>query len=553
MSNCLKRGIFVSKRLLQVSVTSFAGNSKASTLNLSYRHYKHCNGVFSEKKLQVKISDHYVRELCTATEVSEKPDLLSMKPNDFAEYLKSQNIYRVFIVWNEVEKKAKVSHPELKELEDWINNSKNYQQHEAVFIQLGLRTGCLLGAFLWRTNRGQACGGIRLTEYLTMEDYLQTGLRLSVRMGIKAAMSGIWGAFRKVPPSSFADVSSKSYRPSLRETSEIPICIHQTSFPVQQLDHLLKLILSFIYFYSSCYLSSINILFQVTAMDIGTNPQDLYNVHSRTRWAVCIPEDIGGSGNPAKLLGRGVICAMEAALDYMKMGSLAGKTVAVQGAGSVGFDVVSRLISCGAHVFVTDSSQKRIDDIRDVLACKAKGRLTVEKVNFGDLSILEYNCDIFSPCAIGHILKPAIIPKIKAKIICGTANALLESEEDCQLLVDAGITYVFEFLPNRMAMVNSVHENYGRVYKDPEIEKHFDKTLEYSIYGLTKKILHEASKKHITVLEAANQLANELSLHNHPLWPNRAKMIVRSLVEGEWHQGKDFWRKRRNFATIGSS
>ncbi|XP_067124858.1 phenylalanine dehydrogenase-like isoform X2 [Centruroides vittatus] len=512
MSNCLKRGIFVSKRLLQVSVTSFAGNSKASTLNLSYRHYKHCNGVFSEEKLQVKISDRYVRELCTATEVSEKPDLLSMKPNDFAEYLKSQNIYRVFIVWNEVEKKAKVSHPELKELEDWINNSKNYQQHEAVFIQLGLRTGCLLGAFLWRTNRGQACGGIRLTEYLTMEDYLQTGLRLSVRMGIKAAMSGIWfGGGKGLIPE---PIDRQHINPEFRQNL----------------------------FYD-----------YVTAMDIGTNPQDLYNVHSRTRWAVCIPEDIGGSGNPAKLLGRGVICAMEAALDYMKMGSLAGKTVAVQGAGSVGFDVVSRLISCGAHVFVTDSSQKRIDDIRDILACKAKGRLTVEKVNFGDLSILEYNCDIFSPCAIGHILKPAIIPKIKAKIICGTANALLESEEDCQLLVDAGITYVFEFLPNRMAMVNSVHENYGRVYKDPEIEKHFDKTLEYSIYGLTKKILHEASKKHITVLEAANQLANELSLHNHPLWPNRAKMIVRSLVEGEWHQGKDFWRKRRNFATIGSS
>ncbi|XP_067124859.1 phenylalanine dehydrogenase-like isoform X3 [Centruroides vittatus] len=481
MSNCLKRGIFVSKRLLQVSVTSFAGNSKASTLNLSYRHYKHCNGVFSEEKLQVKISDRYVRELCTATEVSEKPDLLSMKPNDFAEYLKSQNIYRVFIVWNEVEKKAKVSHPELKELEDWINNSKNYQQHEAVFIQLGLRTGCLLGAFLWRTNRGQACGGIRLTEYLTMEDYLQTGLRLSVRMGIKAAMSGIWfGGGKGLIPE---PIDRQHINPEFRQ----------------------------------------NLFY-----DYGDFVSSLNGCYS-------------------------VICAMEAALDYMKMGSLAGKTVAVQGAGSVGFDVVSRLISCGAHVFVTDSSQKRIDDIRDILACKAKGRLTVEKVNFGDLSILEYNCDIFSPCAIGHILKPAIIPKIKAKIICGTANALLESEEDCQLLVDAGITYVFEFLPNRMAMVNSVHENYGRVYKDPEIEKHFDKTLEYSIYGLTKKILHEASKKHITVLEAANQLANELSLHNHPLWPNRAKMIVRSLVEGEWHQGKDFWRKRRNFATIGSS
>ena len=35
-------------------------------------------------------------------------------------------------------------------------------------------------------------------------------------------------------------------------------------------------------------------------------------------------------------LSPGVICAMEAALDHLELGSLEGKTVAIQGAGNVG-------------------------------------------------------------------------------------------------------------------------------------------------------------------------------------------------------------------------
>ena len=45
--------------------------------------------------------------------------------------------------------------------------------------------------------------------------------------------------------------------------------------------------------------------FLVAGLDTGVNTFDLYNVHSRTRWVVSGPEDIGGSGNAAVLLARG--------------------------------------------------------------------------------------------------------------------------------------------------------------------------------------------------------------------------------------------------------
>ena len=46
----------------------------------------------------------------------------------------------------------------------------------------------------------------------------------------------------------------------------------------------------------------------VTAEDVGTSVEDMARVFSRTRHTTCIPEDLGGSGNPSVPTARGVIC-----------------------------------------------------------------------------------------------------------------------------------------------------------------------------------------------------------------------------------------------------
>ena len=51
-------------------------------------------------------------------------------------------------------------------------------------------------------------------------------------------------------------------------------------------------------------------------------------------------------------LPSGVICGMEGALDFLNMGTLEGKTVAIQGAGNVGkawssyWKIITRLPQC---------------------------------------------------------------------------------------------------------------------------------------------------------------------------------------------------------------
>ena len=52
---------------------------------------------------------------------------------------------------------------------------------------------------------------------------------------------------------------------------------------------------------------------------------------------------------------------------------------------------------------------------------------------------------------------------------------------------------------------------------------------------MTKKILERADKEHITPVEAAGKIAQEVSCVDHPIWPERTQLIIDDLVDQEWH------------------
>ncbi len=82
----------------------------------------------------------------------------------------------------------------------------------------------------------------------------------------------------------------------------------------------------------------------VTAEDAGTTPDDMAILFTMTRHTTCIPEALGGSGNPSILTATGVVVAMEAALDHLGKGTLEGKTVVMQGLGNVAYYMVGDLL-----------------------------------------------------------------------------------------------------------------------------------------------------------------------------------------------------------------
>lgn len=122
-------------------------------------HLKRCNlhpalDILKDEGCFRHIRLCYERYFSSSTEKT----ILSMPPEEFVQFLKNKKINRCFFVWDEKAGKVVSSHPELKEIEDWLNSGENvhYKQHESIFISMGMRTSSLLGAFIWNTNRGQA-------------------------------------------------------------------------------------------------------------------------------------------------------------------------------------------------------------------------------------------------------------------------------------------------------------------------------------------------------------------------------------------------------------
>ncbi|XP_054720654.1 phenylalanine dehydrogenase-like [Uloborus diversus] len=180
-----------------------------------------------------------------------------------------------------------------------------------------------------------------MVPFNSMEHYISEGLRLSRRLGVKSALAGLWVSGGKGLISE--PVSRLHIQPEFRQK---------------------------IFYDYGDFLSSLNGCF-IAGMDTGVNTFDLFNAHTHSRWIVSGPEDIGGSGNAANLLAKGLLCAMEAALNYLGAGNLNGLKVAVQGAGGIGLALTSGLLERGVtHVYVTDTSKKSIDDLHDALVSK---------------------------------------------------------------------------------------------------------------------------------------------------------------------------------------
>jgi glutamate dehydrogenase/leucine dehydrogenase len=153
----------------------------------------------------------------------------------------------------------------------------------------------------------------------------------------------------------------------------------------------------------------------------------------------------------------------------------------------------------------------------------------------GDREILAEPCDILAPNALGGILNPESIMRLRTKIVCGAANnQLLDQDRDAALLRERSIVYVPDFVANRMGIVNCANEQYGSIENDPVINRHYDRDWEGSVYRVTQAVLQRAEASGMTSAQAANALADELGQEPHPIFPERTAAIVRALLAQGW-------------------
>jgi len=89
----------------------------------------------------------------------------------------------------------------------------------------------------------------------------------------------------------------------------------------------------------------------VTAEDVGTNPDDMRMIFSKTRFTTCIPKDLGGSGNPSAPTAKGVVRGLQAAFDFLRK-PITSATIAVQGVGHVGVPLCEYLFELGVKKII---------------------------------------------------------------------------------------------------------------------------------------------------------------------------------------------------------
>lgn len=429
-----------------------------------------------------------------------------LPPEEWVRFLRSNGIRRAYFIFDRSTGRVRASHPVLEPLAEFLQQDRrDYDQHEGIFVQVTRQHHVLQGAFIHRTCRGQAQGGTRFWPYETVEGFLRDGIRLSRGMTLKNALAGLWwGGGKGV----IARNGNFDYRdPEVRrvifeEYGELTTSLRGA---------------------------------YITAEDVGTDTRDMAHIHHKTRFATCIPTSMGGSGNPSIATARGTVAGMEAALEFLKMGDLTGKTVAVQGMGHVGEPMIGFLFEKNVQsVVACDISSEQVQSVRSRFSGKNLEAFVAPR---GDTRILEAPCDILAPAATGGILNAKSIEQIRARIICGPANNQLEEpDRDSSALHARGILYLPDFLVNRMGIVNCANEQYGNIDSDPAIERHFDRRWDHSIHQIAMKVLHRAQTENRSPAPIAVELADELSREPHPIFGHRGQGIIDSLVKNHWER-----------------
>ncbi len=308
------------------------------------------------------------------------------------------------------------------------------------------------------TTLGPSCGGLRIWPYETEELAILDVLRLSRAMTYKSAVADLpLGGGKAVI---IADSHTQKTEALMRAFGR--------------------------------FLNTLGGRYLVTT-DVGSTGRDLEHISQETDYVVGLPINMGGSGDTSIMTGLGIYMGMKAsAKEVWGNDSLTGKRVAMQGFGKVATYTAHHLIKEDSHIVVTDINEEALDRAR---------KLGLEVVAPDE--IYDVDCDIFAPCALGGVINPETIPRIKARIVAGGANNQLLTEADGEELHRRGVLYAPDYLINAGGIIN-VSAEIGATYS---ADRARDKTER--IYELMLQVAHVSKTEEISTARAADRIAEK--------------------------------------------
>ena len=230
----------------------------------------------------------------------------------------------------------------------------------------------------------------------------------------------------------------------------------------------------------------------ITAEDVGMNTADMEIIHQTSTHVTGLPEAMGGSGDPSPFTAYGVFLGAKASAKRIwGTDSLAGKKVALQGAGHVGTYLARHLKEAGAKLFITDYYENRAIELASEVGATVVGLD----------EIYDLDVDIYAPCALGGTLNSENIDRLKCVIVNGAANNQLEDEiVHGRMLAERGILYAPDFLINSGGVINVYQEILGY-----DRQKSLEKVE--TIYDTLGHIFDQSAKEGITTHHAAMRIA----------------------------------------------
>jgi leucine dehydrogenase len=228
----------------------------------------------------------------------------------------------------------------------------------------------------------------------------------------------------------------------------------------------------------------------ITAEDVGTSTVDMEYVRAETQYVTGL---IGKSGDPSPVTAYGVYQGIKACARHrFGADALAGKTVAIQGAGNVGYHLAQLLHGEGARLIVTDIDAARVKRAADEFGAQA---VRPDEI-YGAAA------DVFAPCALGGIINDQTLPQLKAAIVAGGANNQLAEERHGDLLDERGIVYAPDFVINGGGLINVNAELNGWT-----AERARHKAGE--IYDTILRVFEIAEREGVPSYRAADRLAQQ--------------------------------------------
>ncbi|ADL07593.1 Glu/Leu/Phe/Val family dehydrogenase [Thermosediminibacter oceani] len=330
--------------------------------------------------------------------------------------------------------------------------------HEEVVFCNDPESGLKAIIAVHNTNLGPALGGCRMWNYASEEDAIRDVLRLSRGMTYKNAMMNLplGGGKSVIIGDPRKDKSEKLFRAFGK------------------------------------FVNSLGGKY-ITAEDVGTSPEDMKIVVQETSHVAGLD---GKSGDPSPITALGVFLGIKACCEWV-YGSddLKDKTVALQGLGHVGMELVRLLTEAGAKLVVTDIYADRINE--------AKEKYGVQVVE--PEKIYDVPCDIFAPCALGAVINENTVDRLKCKIVAGCANNQLKEESFAEKLAQRGILYAPDYVINGGGVINVSIEVSGQAYSRELVNEKLQ-----IIPKRLKEVFQFAEKEGITTARAADIIAEKI-------------------------------------------